>query len=351
MTEYYTDVQQIEKKALESLRKFEEDEHIEKICVFPDIHYCAERAIPVGVAFKTSEVFYPLVTGKDMGCGVAYMALEKRLMQKPFDKKHYRALEKAHYQMTDEGLGGGNHFLALEEDSNFVYIVVHTGSRNLGIYMYQKNYGLIQEHNPGKEWLPIELATLDYISEYYEVLEYAVKRRAQFLNRTFDFLVRNGYFPENARTSPSDSIHNLLDFSTDSADKLSVIHRKGATRLMGDEPAVIPLSMSRGSLIVRANKWDRASLENALDSCSHGAGRLRSRTDTLKHWHSMKKSEKEAYKAKFPEWLEKNGEFENGVIQEFDFAYKDSSTILSSQPYLIPVTKTSPIVTVKFTAI
>jgi tRNA-splicing ligase RtcB/release factor H-coupled RctB family protein len=65
----------------------------------------------------------------------------------------------------------------------------------------------------------------------------------------------------------------------------------------------------------------------------------------------MKKSEKEAYKAKFPEWLEKNGEFENGVIQEFDFAYKDSSTILSSQPYLIPVTKTSPIVTVKFTAI
>lgn len=177
-TRYYTDKEKVEERAIDALSRFESAEGVENVSVFPDIHFCAERAIPVGVAFKTTEVFYPLITGKDMGCGVAYMQIDKRDCLKPFDKhKHYRAFDKAHYNMTDEGLGGGNHFLSLEETEGALYVIVHTGSRNLGIYMYQKNYGLLQEHNRGKEWLPIEMATQEYVEDYNRVLTYASKRR------------------------------------------------------------------------------------------------------------------------------------------------------------------------------
>ena len=57
----------VEQNALQSLLAFEEQPTIGRIAVFPDIHYCSERSIPVGVAFETTDVFYPLVTGKDMG--------------------------------------------------------------------------------------------------------------------------------------------------------------------------------------------------------------------------------------------------------------------------------------------
>lgn len=60
------------------LEHFEQESNIEKITVFPDIHYCSEKAIPVGVSFKTKDVFYPLITGKDMGCGVAYLKIDKK---------------------------------------------------------------------------------------------------------------------------------------------------------------------------------------------------------------------------------------------------------------------------------
>lgn len=345
-TTYYTDQTKIEPNAAQCLTQFEAMDNIDKISVFPDIHYCAEKAIPVGVAFKTTDVFYPLVTGKDMGCGVAYISIEKKDCIKPFDKaKHYRAFERESQSMTDEGLGGGNHFLSLEESDSHLYIIVHTGSRNLGIYMFQENYHLLQTHNPGQEWLPIELADDNYVEEYQRVLGYAQGRRTEFLEKTRSFLVKNGYVKGSSYYNYADSCHNMLQFTKD-----GVIHRKGSTQLINETSAVIPLSMSRGSLIVKENKWD-ARTDESLRSCSHGAGRQYSRTDTLKHWHSMKRAEKEEYKSRFSELLNRSGEFDSSIIQEFDFAYKGSESILATQPYLIKLDQTRPIATVKFTGV
>ena len=246
--------------------------------------------------------------------------------------------------MTDEGLGGGNHFLSLEASADYLYVLVHTGSRNLGIYMYQQNCSLLQAHNPGQQWLPIDVATPDYLEEYARVLAYAASRRHEFVFKTYGFLVRNRYV---APGSPvfADSCHNLLEFTIN-----GVIHRKGSTQLAGDAEVVIPLSMSRGSLIVKSNRWD-PSVEQALWSCAHGAGRRYSRTDTLKFWHSLKKAEKDAYRQRFPELLNRQGDFDSSILQEFDFAYKDATALLASQPYLIRCDETQPIVTVKFTGV
>ena len=342
---YFTDRSGVEQHALQSLLAFEQQDAIDQIAVFPDIHYCSERSIPVGVAFATTDVFYPVVTGKDMGCGVAYLRIPQRDVLRSFDKtQHYRALEREVHNMTDEGLGGGNHFLSLEASDDYLYVLVHTGSRNLGIYMYQQNCALLQKHNPGQDWLPLEVATSDYVWEYERVLAYAASRRQEFVFKTYDFLLRNKYVQAGTPVV-ADSCHNLLEFQPS-----KVIHRKGSTQLVGEREVVILLSMSRGSLIVKPNRWD-ASLAQALWSCSHGAGRVLSRTDTLKHWHSLKKAEKDAYRQRFSELLNRQGDFESSILQEFDFAYKDATALLASQPFLIRCDQTQPLVTVKFTGV
>ena len=344
-TVYFTDCSGVEQNALQSLLAFEDQANIGRIAVFPDIHYCSERSIPVGVAFHTTEVFYPLVTGKDMGCGVAYLRIPQQDVLRPFDKAtHYRALEREVHRMTDEGLGGGNHFLSLEASAQFLYVIVHTGSRNLGIHMYQQNCQLLHQHNPGYEWLPLAHATPDYQREYARVLAYAASRRQEFVAKTYDFLLRNQYVKAGTPVV-ADSCHNLLEFRPD-----GVIHRKGSTQLLGDGEVVIPLSMSRGSLVVKPNRWEPA-LAQALWSCAHGAGRQYSRTDTLKHWHSLKKAEKEAYRRRFAELLNRQGDFDSSILQEFDFAYKDSAAILASQPHLLRCDETTPLATVKFVGV
>jgi len=76
------------------------------------------------------------------------MKIPKQYVLKTFDKdKHYNAFHNAHLKMTDEGLGGGNHFLSLEEEKDNLYIIVHTGTRNRGIYMYQKHYAMLNGSN------------------------------------------------------------------------------------------------------------------------------------------------------------------------------------------------------------
>ena len=81
---------------------------------------------------------------------------------------------------------------------------------------------------------------------------------------------------------------------------------------------------------------------------AHGVGRQRSRTDTLKHWHSLKKAEKDTYRHQFPELLNRQGDFDSSILQEFDFAYKDSAALLATQPHLLRCDETRPVATVKF---
>lgn len=343
MIDYFVHAESIEENAVKALDNYQNQENIDSVAVFPDIHYCSEKSLPVGVAFKTTDVFYPLVTGKDMGCGVCYLKIDRKDYLKPFDKnQHYKAFQREHTLMTDEGLGGGNHFLSLEEDEKHLYIIVHTGSRNLGIYQFQKNLALTQAYD--SEFLPIELANEEYIKDYQKILDYARSRREEFVTKTFTFLVKNKYVREKANYEIADSHHNLLEFTEN-----GVIHRKGSTQLVKDSPIVIPLSMTRGSLIVKANVWHQ-DLEKSLFSSSHGAGRQLSRTDTLKHWYSLKESVKNQFRKDFSELLE-GKDFPRGYIQEFDFAYKSSENILTSQPYLIKITETKPICTIKFTEI
>jgi tRNA-splicing ligase RtcB/release factor H-coupled RctB family protein len=336
---YFIDESEIEESAKSQLVKLLGDDNILEMCVYPDIHYASEKSIPVGVAFKTKNLIYPLISGNDTGCGVSYMKIPKRYYMKSFDKdKYYNALYLEHINMCDEGLGSGNHFLSIEEDDDNLYIIVHTGTRNLGIYWYQKNLSLLSDFGD-VDHFDIDVLNNEYpkwFEEYENLLNYGRLRRSSYLEKTLAFLVRSKHVIYGDYET-GDSIHNYIELIDD-----HIIHRKGATAL-NNRIIVMPISMVRGCLFVKSSYNS-----NNLNSCSHGSGRRLCRFDTVKCWKStLKNKERAQYKLKFSELLNKSGNFTDGQIQEFDFAYKDSSDILSSQPFLYKITETKPICTIK----
>jgi RNA-splicing ligase RtcB len=371
---FYCDANSIEDNAMHQLQQYAQKPFVNAISAFTDIHYCAEKALPVGVVFETSDYCYPLITGKDIGCGVMYLKVDKQYWLKPFDKAaHYKALNFAHQQMTDDGLGGGNHFLSIEEDEDAVYIICHTGTRDRGIGLYQQCIQLTRDFSKvyGET---VDFVHKDFLKEeflqYYEVtLAFGYERRKNFCIKTFIFLQNAQYIQCNKQAiaknylklnykeaTPAgvlngtpyvleDSVHNHLQFTGN-----KVIHRKGSTALGMGKTAVIPLSMSRGSLLVQPDS--QAGLTNALHSCAHGAGRKLSRFDAMKYWKTvLKQKQRKQYLEQFSELLDRSGNFPPGYIQEFDFAYKNAEDIFKYQPYLKKVTQTKPVVTIKYTEI
>ncbi|WP_217604754.1 RtcB family protein [Chitinophaga sp. GbtcB8] len=371
---FYCDANSIEQNAMTQLQQYAQRPFVNAISAFTDIHYCAEKALPVGVAFQTTGHVYPLITGKDIGCGVMYLKINKAHWLKPFDKKaHFQALYFAHQQMTDDGLGGGNHFLSIEEDSEAVYIICHTGTRDRGIALYQECLQLTRDYSRacGQEvdYVHRDFLQAGFLRYYDQTLGFGYERRKNFCIKTLIFLQQANYlvceksgidknylrtnFKDAAHQGMlngtpyvlEDSIHNHLRFT-----EKDVLHRKGSTELEAGKTVVIPLSMSRGSLLVQTASQPAA--EAALYSCSHGAGRRLSRFDAMKYWKTvLKEKERKAYKAQFAELLNRSGDFPHGYIQEFDFAYKDDADIFKHQPHLKKVTQTKPVVTVKYTEI
>lgn len=371
---FYCDANSIEQNALHQLQQYARKPFINAICAFTDIHYCTEKALPVGVAFTTAGYCYPLITGKDIGCGVMYLKISKEYWLRPFDKKaHYRAFQLAHTQMTDDGLGGGNHFLSIEEDNQAVYIICHTGTRDRGIALYQHCIQLTRdfsrEYGQDVDFVHRDFLSDNFTQYYKATLQFGYERRKNFCLKTMLFLqnanylrctkeaIARNYLQPNLKEADhqdvlngtpyflEDSIHNHLRFTDQ-----EIVHRKGSTELEPGKTAVIPLSMSRGSLLVQASHITGAA--GALHSCAHGAGRRLSRYDAMKYWKTvLKEKQRRTYKERFSELLDRSGNFPHGYIQEFDFAYKDATDIFTHQPWLKKVTHTTPVVTVKYTEI
>lgn len=273
---FYCDPAGIEDNALAQLQQYAEKPHIEKLCAFTDIHYCTEKALPVGVAFETSDHCYPLVTGKDVGCGVMYLRMSKEHRIRPFDKaEHYKALVFAHHKMTDDGLGGSSHFLSLEEAAEAVYIVCHTGTRNRGIALYQQCIELtrnfLQQYGQWVDFVRRDAMGEAFWQAHESVLQFGHQRRKNFCLKTMLFLqgarylgsqrqgVEEGYLKRNLTEAELNGCFNGVDYAVEDSVHNHIrpvagrfLHRKGSTELAKGKTVVIPLSMSRGSLLVKA---------------------------------------------------------------------------------------------------
>lgn len=303
------------RKQVEELSKSEAYSDCE-IRVMPDCH--AGKGCTIGSVIQIKNRIVPNTVGVDIGCGMIVCALgnvdinleeldhiinsnipsgfnvrEKAL--KCFSKDFIADIHDWSYIQKSLGtLGGGNHFIELDVDeNNNKYLVIHSGSRNLGVQVcdYWQNVAIsklvnkkeiindliksLKEQGREKE-IQSELKKLQFpkINEDLAYLE-----GVDLENYLHDMQICQKFASDNRKAMATiilrelglspinifETIHNYLDVE-------SKIIRKGAIRADKDEIVIIPMNMRDGSLIC-VGKGN----EDWLCSAPHGAGRIMSR--------------------------------------------------------------------------
>ena len=325
-----------------------------KIRIMPDVH--AGAGCVIGFTGDLGEKVIPNIVGVDIGCGILvqpftcmkeidyhdlnefilhhipsgrnyrdnkYAPLQQKYMDAYRESKDlikqlrcYRELkETKRLNLSIGSLGGGNHFIELDKDeSNLYYLVVHTGSRNLGkqvadIYqklavkcqsgwaeLMEEQNRLIAEYKQAgrknelqdvirelhnsfkmrKPTIPPDLSYLegnyreDYLYDMRLCQQWAKINRRMIMGLIMDYLISQGYADMCEDGLQFESIHNYI--SDDN------IIRKGAISANAGEKCIIPLNMRDGSLICIGKG-------NGDWNCSapHGAGRIMSRSQAFQN--------------------------------------------------------------------
>ena len=293
-----------------------------------------ERDVPVGFALHKQ----PLEPGGNLQA----MALKARMkaLDGRYDK--LRILERMgrvhHARVWRQlgSLGGGNHFVEVcLDEQGTVWIMLHSGSRNIGNAMGQCAIGMAKEvAQKADRSLPHrDLAWLDEGSvefdEYVEGLGWAQEYAA--LNRDLMLhLVHKGMEHSLGREVKFDGEvtnchHNYARLEEHFGERVWVT-RKGAVSARAGELGIIPGSMGAKSFIVRGK-----GNEQSYCSCSHGAGRKMSRTQARNRFDQRDL-------ARQTEGVECRKD--EGVIDEIPSAYKDIDAVMEAQKDLVEVVAT-----------
>lgn len=176
-------------------------------------------------------------------------------------------------------LGGGNHFIEIQQsDEGFVWLMIHSGSRNLGKRIEEYYHRLASRLNalyhvplpdPDLAFLPIEEHGKEYLRDMQFALKYAFENRRRMMTVVKETLAE--FVPEVNFVREVNIHHNYAAFEEHFGEMVCV-HRKGATSAKLDEIGIIPGSMGTASYIVRG-----LGNPESFMSCSHGAGRCLSR--------------------------------------------------------------------------
>ena len=359
------------------------------IRIMPDAH--AGKGCVIGTTMKFNGKVCPNIVGVDIGCGVvAYHLAEKNIDLEKLDKfcrekvvsgqnvrskaVNQKAQEKIlptlfcwHYLKNQPRLykslgtlGGGNHFIELNKASDGTYwLLVHSGSRNLGkqVAEYYQNLAEVvlkdQKHAEKldlidmlkqqgraseiqselfkiKEYIPTGLEYLkggnakDYLHDM-EICQAWAKANRQIIAEDIIKGLGLGY------TDIIESIHNYIDIDNN-------IIRKGAISAQKDEYCLIPLNMRDGTLICvgKGNEdWNY--------SAPHGAGRLMSRGRAKKEikLEDFQETMKDVYSSTVCQ----------ATIDESPFAYKDMEEIMKAvEPTVDIIDRIIPVYNYKATS-
>lgn len=292
------------------------------VAIMPDCH--EGFGMPIGGVLATSGVIIPNAVGVDIGCGMCAIKTslnnighdvlrdvvgnvkqtvplgfnhhkqrqDKDLMPQDYDvdkiKVAAREYDSALRQIGT--LGGGNHFIEFQHGSDgHIWIMIHSGSRNIGKQVadfYNKlagnlNEKLNSEHTKAMQlaWLPVESEEGQaYIAEMNYCIDFALANRKHMAAKVCEILNKatRCTFPEFEGNEIINIAHNYavkeLHFG-----KEVFVHRKGATRAGDGQLGIIPGSQGANSYIVRG-KGNAESFK----SCSHGAGRVMGRNEALR---------------------------------------------------------------------
>ncbi len=268
-----------------------------KIRIMPDCH--PGKVGPIGLTMTVGNKIIPQLMGIDIGCGMLVSKIKTRNIEFQKLDKVIRAnvpagfaIRKASHSKaafdvisdlrclravnTDKALrslgtlGGGNHFIEVDKGEDGYYIVIHTGSRHLGVDVadYYTENARRRLVNMGKD-VPYEVAYVegplmeDYLYDVKIATAYASLNREIILHE----ILKGMKWKEEERY---ESIHNYIGVNPDGVKIL----RKGAASALEGEPVIIPINMRDGVIlgVGKGNpEWNY--------SAPHGSGRKIRRTD------------------------------------------------------------------------
>jgi len=189
-------------------------------------------------------------------------------------------------------LGGGNHFIEIQKGyDGHIWIMIHSGSRNLGFKvanhynkvaqeLNEKYYSIIDKKQE-LAFLPLntEEATA-YLREMNYCVDFALANRELMMERVQDIfreVTGNNIEPIDPMFEPMINIAHNYATMENHFGKNVLIHRKGATSAKKEEKGIIPGSQGTSSYIVEG-----LGNPESFESCSHGAGRKMGRKDATR---------------------------------------------------------------------
>lgn len=349
-----------------------------KIRIMPDVH--AGKGCVIGFTANLGDIIPINLVGVDIGCGVLTVELGdikidlEKLDQVIREKvpagfnSHNEAVasfdrlkelyiydklkDKVRIKNSVGSLGGGNHFIEVGVDKNDKkYLVVHTGSRNLGHQVaryyhelakkacsfdedqYNKDRDIIiRDYQKSGRQKEIEGA-LKRLKKKYDNLKPKYPEELCFLvgedrlQYLHDMNLCQEYADLNRETIANIILGEMFDKSTESFKHFHTVHnyinfedniiRKGAISAKNKEKVLIPINMREGSILARGK-----GSEDWNFSAPHGAGRIMSRgeaKDNIK-LEEFKESMKGIYTSSVNE----------GTIDEAPMAYKPIREIIDN---------------------
>ena len=356
------------------------------IAIMPDAHQ--GYGMPIGGVMATKGVVVPNAVGVDIGCGMCAVKTSLTELDTDTLKKIMGEIRKVipvgfakHQQQQDEDLmpqgvaqlasvpaleaggrrfeschpdhiipkeynnalkslgtlGGGNHFIEIQKGSDgFIWIMIHSGSRNLGFKVAKHYNKVAQDLNEkwysnvpefkgedGLAFLPLDTQEgKDYLMEMNYCVDFALANRKLMMDRVT--LAISKELDHNVVFQPMINIAHNYAMMENHFGQNVMVHRKGATLARVGTVGIIPGSQGTKSYIV-TGKGNRESFE----SCSHGAGRKMGRKQaqrTLSLEEEQKKLEGIVHSVR----TEKD-------LDEAPGSYKDISVVMGNQEDLVDI--------------
>ena len=282
------------------------------IAIMPDAHQ--GYGMPIGGVMATKDSIIPNAVGVDIGCGMCSLRTNRKHIEQhdlkeimriirqtiPVGFKHHKERQNESWMparnedllivnqeydraMNQIGtLGGGNHFIEIQKGTDgYVWIMVHSGSRNIGFTVanhYHKKAveesAKLKGNNTPKDLSYFVRGSNGYENYFKEMnycIEFALQSRKLMMERIKEAFTE--VLPDVAFSNFINKPHNFAAWETH-FDTNVIVHRKGATRAEEGEWGMIPGSQGTSSFLVKG-KGNPLS----FNSCSHGAGRTMSRNE------------------------------------------------------------------------
>lgn len=233
-------------------------------------------------------------------------------------------------------LGSGNHFIEIcLDEAGFVWFMLHSGSRGVGnaigthfIELAKKDAELHQRNLPDKDLAYFEEGARyfgDYVRGVSWAQKFAMRNREVMMANLIATLRKVIAKPFESHVEAVNCHHNYVQQERHFGQDV-FITRKGAVSARRGELGIIPGSMGARSYIVRG-----LGNPESFESCSHGAGRVMSRTKAKKMF-----SVEDHIKATEGVECRKDA----NVVDEIPMAYKDIDAVMAAQQDLVEVVHT-----------